>query len=89
MELVERFNHQTRTAYKVLLVDKSELIKRPLIYHTRNIMQTSTGYGKNLKSEYLIKYKERFYRVYYCNFSNSGTYYIKTKKGDIILDITF
>lgn len=89
MELVEKINNQSRTLYKVLLVDKSELINRPLFYHKRNLMQTVTGYGKNLKTEYLIKYNSRFYRVYYCNFSNSGTYYIKTKTSDIILDINF
>ena len=89
MELVERKNSQTGKPYKVLQVDRSELIEKPLYCHKHNLMQTSTGYGKNLKTEYMIKYNNKLYRVYYCNFSNSGTFYIRTKQGDIILDITF
>ena len=89
MELVERINSQTGKPYKVLFVDRSELIEQPLWFHKKNLMQTSTGYGKNLKTEYMIKYGDKTYRVYYYNFSNSGTFYIKTKEGDIILDITF
>ena len=89
MELVRRLNSQTGKLYKVLQVDRSELIEKPLYCHKHNLMQTSTGYGKNLKTEYMIKYNNKLYRVYYCNFSNSGTFYIRTKQGDIILDITF
>lgn len=89
MELVERINSQTGKPYKVLIVDRSELIEQPLWFHKKNLMQTSTGYGKNLKSEYMLRYNNKLHRVYYCCFSNSGTFYIKTKRGDIILDITF
>ena len=89
MELVERINSQTGKPYKVLFVDRSELVEQPLWFHKKNLMQTSTGYGKNLKTEYMIRYNNKLYRVYYQCFSNSGTFYIKTKQGDIILDITF
>ena len=89
MELIERVNSQTGKPYKVLFVDRSELVEQPLWFHKKNLMQTSTGYGKNLKSEYMVKYGTRLCRVYYQCFSNSGTFYIKTKQGDIILDITF
>lgn len=89
MELVERKNHQTGKLYKVLLVDRSELIEKPLYCHKHNLMQTATGYGKNLKTEYMIQRNNKLCRVYLHNFSNSGTFYIKTKEGDIILDITF
>ena len=89
MELVRRLNSQTGKLYKVLQVDRSELIEKPLYCHKHNLMQTSTGYGKNLKTEYMIKYNNKLYRVYYCNFSNSGTFYIKSNQGDIILNISF
>ena len=89
MELVERINSQTGKPYKVLLVDRAELIMNPLWFHTMHLMQTTTGYGKNLKTEFMIKYNNRLCRVYYSNFSNAGTHYIKTKQGDIILNISF
>lgn len=89
MELIERLNSQTGKPYKVLLVDRAELVEKPLWFHKKNLMQTSTGYGKNLKTEYMVRYDTRLCRIYYQCFSNSGTFYIKTKQGDIILNITF
>lgn len=74
--------------YKKKYVNQSDLILKPLWFHTMNLLQTSTGYGKNLKTEYMIKHGTRLCRVYYHNFSNSGTFYIKTKEGNVILDIT-
>ena len=72
-----------------LYVNKSELIYKPLWFHKKNLMQTATGYGLKLKTEYMYKYKGNAYRVLYANFSNSGTFYIRTKEQDIILDINW
>ena len=71
-----------------ITVNKEDLVYKPLWFHKKNLMQTSTGYGNNLKTEYMIKHGTRLCRVYYQCFSNSGTFYIKTKEGDIILDIS-
>ena len=59
MELVERINSQTGKPYKVLFIDRSELIMNPLWFHTMHLMQTMTGYGKNLKTEFMIKYNQK------------------------------
>lgn len=86
MELIERINSQTGKPYKVLLVDRLELITKPLWFHLKSKQQTASGYGKNLKTSAMIRFNNRLHRVYYCCFSNSGTYYIKTKQGDVIID---
>lgn len=85
--VVEVITHNGR--YKKRYVDRSDLIESPLWFHKKNLMQTSTGFGKNLKTEYKIKHGTRLCRVYYSNFSNSGIFYLKTKEGNIILDITW
>jgi len=71
---------------KYLQVKKEELILDPLWFHKRNLQQTASGYGKNLKTEFKVRYNNRLHRVYYCCFSNTGTLYIKTKNGDILID---
>jgi hypothetical protein len=67
--------------------NKEDLLTNPLWFHKKNLSQTTTGYGKALKTEYMIQYEGRKYRVLYTLFSNSGTYYFKTKNVDIILNI--
>lgn len=72
---------------ETLTVDRKDLITKPLWFHKQNLMQTATGYGKALKTEYMMKYKNRTHRVFCCIFSNSGTLYIKTKETDVILNV--
>ena len=74
----------TNDYLKRISCDLTDLIANPLWLHKRNLSQT---YGKALKSEYMIHYERRKYRVLYSVFSNSGTYYFKTKNFDIILNI--
>jgi len=68
-------------------INQTDLISKPLWFHKRNLMQTRSGFGRNLKTEWMIKYNNRLYRIYQCCISNSGTNYIKTKAGDIIIEI--
>jgi hypothetical protein len=74
-------------AIKKISCDLTDLIINPLWFHKKNLSQTTTGYGKALKTEYMIHYEGRKYRVLYTLFSNSGTYYFKTKNFDIILNL--
>lgn len=67
-------------------VERKDFINCPLWFHKKNLRQTSTGYGANLATPYKIKYNNRLHRVYLFNFSNSGTLYIKTKNGDVIVN---
>jgi hypothetical protein len=57
----------------------------PLWFHERGLMQTSTGYGSKLKTEYMIKYNNRWRRVYCACFSNVGTCYVLIDGEKIII----
>jgi len=46
--------------------------------------QTLTGYGTAIPTDYMIKFNDKWRRVYCCIFSNSGTLYIKAPKGEVI-----
>lgn len=35
-----------------------------------------TGYGRRIPSPYMVQHNGRLYRVYVCQFGNSGTAYI-------------
>lgn len=61
-------------------------IKSPLWFHNRGLMQTATGYGKKLKTEYMIMDGNRKRRVYYACFSNAGVYYFIKNGEEINLD---
>lgn len=61
---------------------KTELLP----WQKRELMYTSTGYGKKIPTDRMIKYNNRWYRIYCCIFSNAGTCYISIKNGDIIVD---
>jgi hypothetical protein len=56
-----------------------KIIESPLWFHKRNLMQTSTGYGINLKTSLKVFYNNRWYRVYCTTYSNCSSCYIITK----------
>ena len=60
-------------------VKAESVIYVPLWYHLQGLLQTSTGYGSKLVTEYKIKHNGRFYRVYCAIFSNIGRLYIISK----------
>jgi hypothetical protein len=53
--------------------------KRPLLGHSAGLSFTQTGYGKKIPTQYVVRYKNRWRRVYSCVFSNSGSLYITGK----------
>jgi hypothetical protein len=56
----------------------------------RGLRIPASGYGKDIPTEYMIKWEGRWYRVYAMQYSNCPTTYIKTKhaeNGRIIVDI--
>lgn len=65
--------------------DKSEVKIDYLWWQKRGLSFTASGYGKQIPTEYKIKAENKWYRVYCCIFSNSGTLYIKSKGRDIII----
>jgi len=69
-------------------INKDDLIVKELWFHKRNLMQTASGYGKNLATQYMMKYNNRLHRVYICIFSNNGTTFIRTKDNKfLVVDI--
>ena len=70
-----------------ITVKPENLVHRPLWFHKRHLLQTATGYGRNLKTEFMYLYNNRLHRIYFCCFSNTGTLYVKTKNGDKTIDI--
>lgn len=74
-------NRETRETVEV------ELIEKPLWWQLRGLNYTASGYGKKIPTVYMARYNSRFYRVYCCIFSNSGTCYITTKGVDLIVEI--
>lgn len=71
---------------KSIELNDDNAVYSPLWYHKRGLMQTASGYGRKLVTEWKIEYNNRLYRIYLCIFSNSGTLYIRTKNGDIYID---
>lgn len=63
-----------------------ETIHAPLWFHKRNLLQTSTGCGSKLSTEYKVKHEGKWKRVYTSCFSNCGTSYILKGKEKIIVE---
>jgi len=59
-------------------IDLEELETKhdPLWWQKRGLMFTSTGYGRKIPTEYMVKFNNRWRRIYCCIFSNAGTTYI-------------
>lgn len=53
-----------------------ECKEKPLWFHDKGLMQTASGYGKRLVTPYMVRFNDKWRRVYCCVFSNSGTCYI-------------
>ena len=68
---------------KHIYVDEQDFIDAPMWYHKRGLQQTATGYGKKLNTGKKFHFENRYYRVYCCIFSNSGSNFI-TIKGETI-----
>jgi hypothetical protein len=62
-----------------------KLIDKPLWWHKKGLIYTTTGYGRKIPTDKMVKYNNRLYRVYCCIFSNSGTCYIISKGESLIL----
>lgn len=48
----------------------------PLMHHVRGLTFTATGYGSRIPTRYMVKFNDKWRRVYCRIYSNSGTLYI-------------
>lgn len=72
---------------KTISIDtEKDLIDAPMWYHKRGLQQTASGYGRKLNSGKKYRFNGRLYRVYICQYSNSGTAYIIVNKEWIVLN---
>lgn len=50
--------------------------EKPLPFHVAGLQYTATGYGSKIPTIYMVKFNNRWHRVYVAIFSNAGTSYI-------------
>ncbi len=72
------------TIVKRIDLNDYETKDAPLWYHTQGLMQTTSGYGRRLTTTRMVKYNNRWRRIYCCIFSNIGTCYITSGKDWIV-----
>jgi hypothetical protein len=70
---------------------KVEVKEKSLWWQDLGLMYTATGYGPKIPSRYMVKFNNKWRRVYVRIWSNSGTAYIEHKsdgvKSRFIVDI--
>lgn len=47
-----------------------------LWWQAKGLMYTASGYGKRIPTVHMVKYNNKWRRVYCCIYSNNGTLYI-------------
>jgi hypothetical protein len=58
---------------------------RPLWWHTQGLSYTASGYGRRIPSPYMVRFNNRWRRVYVCQQSNAGTAYIVGSDGEWVI----
>lgn len=60
----------------------------PLWWHDKGLSYTASGYGKRIPTRYMVRFNDKWRRVYCCIYSNAGTCYIgKLSDGLIVSHI--
>lgn len=57
--------------------EQVEVMRSPMRQHRAGLSFTASGYGEKIPTEYMVKWRNRWRRVYCRIFSNSGTLYIR------------
>ena len=55
----------------------------PMRHHKLGLSYTKTGYGAKIPTQYMVKYNNRWHRVYCAVYGNTGSAYI-VSSGDKI-----
>jgi len=71
---------------EIRYVNNGELKSVPLAHHRAGLQYTQSGYGSKIPSEFKTKIGNRWYRIYYMIYSNSGTPYIISKGETYIVE---
>lgn len=81
--------HQTRLdvskdCFATIAVDCKE---KPLQWQIMGLMYTATGYGSKIPTQYMVRFNDKWRRVYCMIYSNIGTLYIGKRSDNLIIDI--
>jgi hypothetical protein len=60
-----------------LFTVKVEVKEKSLLWQEKGLSYTSTGYGSKIPTRYMVKFNNKWRRVYVRIWSNSGTSYIE------------
>ena len=74
----------TRDSFATIAVD---LKAAPLWYHDKGLTQTASGYGSRLTTPYMVRFNDKWRRVYCIQYSNIGTLYIGKLSEGLIVNI--
>ena len=67
----------------------AEIKKEILPWQAMGLQYTSTGYGSKIPTRYMVKYNNKWRRVYCRIYSNSGTLYIGKLSDGLFIDIDY
>lgn len=56
--------------------------RRPLAWQLQGLQFTASGYGSRIPTEYCVKWRGHWRRVYCRIYSNVGTLYIRTSEAE-------
>ena len=74
----------TRDSFATIPVDLKDA---PLWWQTKGLQQTASGYGARLVTPYMVKFNDKWRRVYCRIYSNIGTLYIGKLSDNLIVNI--
>lgn len=73
-------------SFLTIYVDVKEAI---LPWQARGLQYTATGYGSRTPTRYMVKYNNKWRRVYCRIYSNNGTLYIGKLSDNLLVDIDY
>ena len=81
--------HQTRLdgskdCFCTIAVDCKE---NPLPWQLMGLQYTATGYGSKIPTQYMVKFNDKWRRVYCMIYSNNGTLYIGKRSDNLIINV--
>ena len=66
---------------------ETEALERPLPHHIAGVSFTATGYGRKIPTPFVVRYRNRWRRVYCAVFGNAGSAYIEDKGKTIFVEV--
>ena len=74
----------TRDSFATIAVDLKDA---PLWWHEKGLQQTASGYGSRLTTPYMVRFNDKWRRVYCIQYSNAGILYIGKLSDNLIVNI--